>query len=151
MTEDAEYTIPGIGPGCGGDAMKTITAGMAAGAATLALIGAATASADPTPTPSPDYTWECDTDVYGHTSCHAEQIPTCVVSQDGQWVVEIPAGSKLGDPGYTGIPAPCNAFGPGGVTNLVNAPYPARPPYWPPQPVSVPSQVVLPPGYRDGD
>jgi hypothetical protein len=120
-------------------------------AITVALMGAGaalstgTAHADPTP----DYTWECDTDSFGHSTCHAEQIPICGVSQDGQWVVVAPSGTM------PSRPAPCNAFGPGGVTNLVRAPYPGRPPYYPPQPLPIPAipaaPVHLPPGYNDGD
>lgn len=110
---------------------------MAAGAAALALIGAPTANADPTPTPSPDYTWECDIDVYGHTSCTAEPIPRCAITADGTWVVKLPTGTDFG-PGQ--IPAPC--YGPGGY----QAPYPASvlglAPVGP-QPGD--------PGYSDGD
>jgi hypothetical protein len=125
-------------------AMKiTIAAALLAAGAALTV---GTAHADPTP----DYTWECDTDSYGHSTCRAEPIPHCSVSADGQWVVVVPPGGT-----YPGLPAPCNTFGPGGVTNLVRAPYPARPPYFPPQPLPIPAApaapVHLPPGYKDGD
>jgi hypothetical protein len=120
------------------DVMKAITAGLAAGAATLAPIVAPVAHGDPTPDPTPGYTWECDTDSFGHTSCRAVPIPECGLSQDGRWIVPIPPGSN---PGL--MPAPCSAFGPGGVTDLVHAPYPATPPYFPPQPIQpMPTHVV---------
>jgi hypothetical protein len=132
----------GIKPGRGGEVMKAITAGIAAGAAALALITAPTTSADPTPTPppTPGYTWECDTDALGHTSCNAVAIPKCVWSADRTGVVPLQSGT---DYDYGQIPAPCNSFGPGGA--LVSAPYPSTFP-------TPTSQGSTPgPGYRDGD
>jgi hypothetical protein len=72
--------------------------------------------ADPTPTPPPmpGYTWECDTDDFGHTTCSAVAIPTCGLSPDGKWVVPVPPGSQ------SLIPAPCT----GGPPNFPRAPYP---------------------------
>ncbi len=66
---------------------------LTAGATCLALSGATAAMAEPTPDPLPDYTWECDTDSSGHTSCYAVGKPDCLVSPDGKWVLVYPPGT----------------------------------------------------------
>jgi hypothetical protein len=70
--------------------MRSRVTGITFAIAALAAAGMATAGVAHA---DPDYTWECDTDTYGHTTCRAEPIPTCAVSQDGQWVVQVPRGS----------------------------------------------------------
>ena len=117
--------------------MKAIAAGIAAGAATLTLVGVPVASAEPTPPPSPGYTWECDTDVYGHTSCRAEPIPRCAYTADGLAIVSIPPGTDFG-PGQ--VPVPCFFR-----EELPPPPFPT--------PFMMPNRPPLPgqPGFSDGD
>ena len=115
--------------------MKIAIAAAFVAASALLTSETAVAHADP------DYTWECDTDTYGHTSCKAVPIKHCAETADGGWVVVVPPGAP-----YPGIPAPCSRFGPGGTD--LQAPYPVPPA---PQFQPVPTHVQLPPGYRDGD
>ena len=125
--------------------MNKLHTGAIAALAAVGMATAAVAHADPTPAPppTPDYTWECDTDSLGHTSCRPEAIPVCGLTADKQWVVEALPGVR---PLY---PAPCY----GGAPNFPRAPYPAAqsgiPALMPT--TTVPTHVVLPPGYSDGD
>jgi hypothetical protein len=124
--------------------MSKIAAVMATGAATLALMGAPAAHADP------DYTWECDNDAYGHTSCRAEPIPHCGVSSDGKWVVVLPPGRDGGrrPDGRAITPAPCT----GGPPYFPHAPYPATAIFGTPSPAPVaPTPPYRVPDYGDAD
>lgn len=113
---------------------RTIT--VVAAALITVILNAGIAHADPTPPPTPDYTWECDTDSSGHSSCHAEPIENCGLSEDRQWVVVIPTGTKAvyGMPCWS--PAP----------HFAHAPYPAA---WDVNPYLTPTAPPArqPPGY----
>jgi len=107
--------------------MHKIAAVLAAGAAALTLIGAPAAHADPTPDPTPGYTWECDTNDFGHRSCSAVPEPECGLVKG--WVVQLPPGtfeqpSLPKVQGQVVLPAPCT----GGPPNFPRAPYPTRSP-----------------------
>jgi hypothetical protein len=108
--------------------------------AALAAVGMAVAHADP----DPDYTWECDTDDFGHTSCKAVQKPECG-EVDG-WVVQFPPGRLSQQPyptdsqGKMAMPAPCV----GGPPYFPHAPYPTSEVHWPPPPPTSGPYPVVP-------
>jgi hypothetical protein len=95
--------------------------------AALAAAGTAVAHADPTP-PTPDYTWECDTDEYGHTSCRAVPKPECGITPNDRRVYTLPPGT-LEQPGIPTIggqellPFPCN-IPPATLLPGASGPYP---------------------------